>query len=135
MREASGAMMMKHPAISALPALALLALAACDNKPIEVDSRAPDPMAAQLNAAAPVELPPSVSAKATLRCKDNSLIYVDFFQGNTQVNLRTDKAAPPTQLKAAKDGDPFTGGGYTISGTPKSVEYTAPGKAAQTCKA
>jgi hypothetical protein len=121
-----------------LPSALLLALslAACNNnQPEVVDSRAPDPMEEALNNAAPVELPPAVKADKTMRCKDNSLIYVTFFEGDKMVNLRTEKGGSPTQLTAPEAGQPLTGGGYTISGSTTSVEYTAPGKTAQTCKA
>ena len=52
-------------------AAALLALAACNNKPAqpEVVDTNPDPMATQLANRAPVELPPAIKAEKTFRCK------------------------------------------------------------------
>jgi len=130
---------MMKPLFPFVAVIGLLSLAACDansNQVQEIDTRAPDPMAAQLANAAPVELPPAMTANVTFRCKDNSLIYVDFFQGDKQVTLRTDKAGTPTLLKAPEAGKPYTGeGGFELSGTPKSVTVTLPGKEAQTCKA
>ncbi|MBO9624581.1 MAG: hypothetical protein J7500_17885 [Sphingomonas sp.] len=115
-------------------ALALLSLTACESKPEEVSSTAPDPMASQLANAAPVELPPAISSTATLRCGDNSLVFVDFFQGNKQVQLRTEKGGKATMLKAAAEGGPFEAdGGYKLTGTPKSVNVTLPGKGSKTC--
>ncbi|MES2337238.1 MAG: hypothetical protein V4537_03975 [Pseudomonadota bacterium] len=117
-------------------ALALLSLAACENKVEEVDTRAADPMADQLKNAAPVELPPSIEATVTFRCQPgNALVYVDFFQGRKMANIRTDKAGTPTQLTAPEAGKPFTGGGYTVTGDPKAATIVAPGKGALTCKA
>jgi len=127
---------MKNPSPIAFAAVALLSLAACENKAEEVDSRAPDPMAEALKNAPKVELPPAVAASKTLRCGDNSLIYVEFFQGDKQVNLRTEKDGKATMLKAAAAGDPYVAdGGYKLTGTPKSVEVTLPGKGSKTCHA
>jgi hypothetical protein len=127
---------MKNPSLIAAAAVALLSLAACENKPEEVTSTAPDPMASQLANAAPVELPPAIAETVTLRCGDNSLVYLDFFQGNKQVQLKTDKKGPATMLKAAEAGQPFEAeGGYKLTGTSKSVNVTVPGKPAKTCHA
>lgn len=127
---------MKNSSLIAAAAFALLSLAACENKPEEVSSTAPDPMASQLANAAPVELPPAISESVSLRCGDNSLVYLDFFQGNKQVQLKTEKTGPATMLKAAEAGQPFeAAGGYKVTGTPKNVTVTLPGKPAKTCHA
>ena len=127
---------MKNPSLIAAAAVALLSLAACENKPEEVTSTAPDPMASQLANAAPVELPPAIAESVTLRCGDNSLIFVDFFQGNKQVQLKTEKGGPATMLKAPEAGQPFeAAGGFKLTGTPKNVSVTVPGKPAKTCHA
>jgi predicted small lipoprotein YifL len=128
---------MIHRILPTAAALALLSLSACgQSQPEEVDSRAPDPLAEQLKNAAPVELPPAVKASVTFRCQPgNSLIYVDFFDGEKQANLRTEKGGTVTQLTAPASGQPYTGGGYTVKGTPAAVDYTAPGKDTLSCKA
>jgi uncharacterized protein with LGFP repeats len=127
---------MKNPSLIAAAAVALLSLAACENKPEEVTSTAPDPMASQLANAAPVELPPAIAESVTLRCGDNSLVYVDFFQGDKQVQLKTEKGGPATMLKAPEAGQPFeAAGGFKLTGTSKNVSVTVPGKAAKTCHA
>ena len=128
---------MIHRILPVAAALALLSLSACKNKPEEVDTRAPDPMAEQLKNAAPVELPPAIEVAVTFRCQPgNSLVYVDFFQGRKMANLRTEsKTGVPIQLTAPASGEPLTGGGYTVTGTPKSITFLAPGKSALTCKA
>lgn len=130
----SGSVMNKAPFITA--AVALLTLSACENKPEEVSSTAPDPMASQLANAAPVELPPAIAASVTLRCGDNSLVYLDFFQGDKQVQLKTDKAGPATMLKAPEAGQPYEAeGGYKVTGNSKNATITLPGKPAKTCHA
>ena len=122
---------MKH----LLPLAALVALAACNsNTPETIDSN-PDPMKTQLANAAPVELPPAIKADKTMRCKDNSLVYVTFFEGDKQAVVRTAEGGAPTTLTAPEGGQPLTAaGGWSMTGTPASVTLTQPGKAAQTCK-
>jgi len=128
---------MKSPLLLSATA-ALLALAACNSKPhsAEVLDSNPDPMANALANRGPVELPPAIKAEKTFRCKDNSLVYVDFFEGDTQANFRAKQDAVPLRLKAEEKGKPLTGeGGYSLTGTPKTITLTQPGKAAQTCNA
>jgi hypothetical protein len=126
---------MKTLPLPLFAAALLLPLAACENKPEVVDSRAKDPLAEQIKNAPPVELPPAMEASVTFRCKDNSLVYVDFFKGHTQASLRTEKGAAPIQLKADASGNPYVGDGYTIAGNAKQIDLTVPGKSAQACKA
>ncbi|MDB5662450.1 MAG: hypothetical protein JWN59_788 [Sphingomonas bacterium] len=85
--------------------------------------------------AAPVVLPPALIASRTYRCKDNSLIYVDFFGDNISADLKTDKAGAVTKLTAPAAGDAFSGGGFTVSGTGTEVTITQPAKGAQSCRA
>ena len=125
--------MTKFPALAASLLLAM-PLVACDQKPETVTTEAPDPQAAELAKAAPVELPPLIKATVTFRCKDNSLVYVDFFSGDKQVNLRTAKEGSAVMLKADKAGAPLVADGYSLTGTPKAITLSQPGKGTQTCK-
>jgi hypothetical protein len=114
--------------------VAMLALAGCEQKTKTVSTIAPDPMAAELANAAPVELPPAVTASVSYRCDDNSLAYVDFFAGDKQANLRTEKDGDIVHLTAETAGDPLTAeGGYKLSGDEKSITLTTPG-GTKTCK-
>ena len=113
---------------------ALLALPSCGKPETEVVDTNPDPMASQLAKAAPVELPPAIKADKTLRCADNSLVYVTFFQGDRQAVLRTEQGGTPTTLRAAEAGGPYLAeGGFQMTGDPAKVTLATPGKAAQTC--
>jgi hypothetical protein len=86
--------------------------------------------------AAPVELPPAIKADKTFRCKDNSLVYVTFFQGDKLASIRTEQTGPVTRLTAPAAGEPLTAdGGWTLTGTPASITVTVPGKPSQTCRA
>jgi hypothetical protein len=85
-------------------------------------------------AAPPVELPPMMTASQTYRCKDNSLVYVDFFN-NTTAQFRAEKTGPATVLTATEPGKPFEAEGYSVSGSGPDVTIVRPGKSAQSCKA
>ena len=127
---------MKSYPILAISA-ALFALAACNPKPKtpEVVDTNPDPMAKELANRAPVELPPAIKADKTMRCKDNSLLYVTFFEGDKLAFVRTEKAGAVNRLTAPAAGEPLTlEGGWTMTGTPALITIARPGKPSQTCK-
>ncbi len=127
-----------HTLLRATPLAAFLLLAACDSKPTTIVASGPvDPDADKIKAAPPVKLPPAVLANKSYRCKDNSLIYVDWFNDNMTANLHLkEKTATPVVLSAPAAGEAYTGGGYTLSGTAaaKSVTLTK-GGAGQDCDA
>ncbi|MDF0489127.1 hypothetical protein PX554_13370 [Sphingomonas sp. H39-1-10] len=116
-------------------ALALVSLAACENKPTEVTSTSPDPNAAELAKRKPVELPPMMTSEVTFRCKDQSVVIVDFFQGEKQVLIKPEKEGSITKLTAEKAGDPYKLEGYELKGDKSGITLTQPGKPAQACKA
>jgi hypothetical protein len=125
---------MKKNPLFALAAAMLVA--GCNAQPSapEVVETNPDPMKNVLANAAPVELPPSIKADKSFRCKDNSLVYVVFFEGDKQANVRTVQNGPPTRLTAPAAGEPLTAeGGWKLTGNPENITITVPGKAAQTC--
>lgn len=114
--------------------IAMLALAGCEQKTETVSTTAPDPMAAALANAAPVELPPAMTASVSYRCEDNSLAYVDFFSGDKMANLRTEKGGDIIRLTAQNAGDPLTAeGGYKLEGDQTKITLTTP-QGTQTCK-
>lgn len=125
---------MNKATLIAAVALLALPLAACENKPETVTSEAPDPQKEELAKRPKIELPPSIKASVTMRCKDNSLVYIDFFSGDKQANLRTEKDGQNIHLTAEKAGDPLVADGYTLKGDSKLITLTQPGKPAQTCK-
>ena len=118
-----------------------LALAACEPETISSGEQ-PDPMASELANAAPVELPPAIAASKTYRCKDNSLVQIDwlaqgkgaYVHGNGQTQTHLKPAASAEGQPASTD---LTAeGGYLLQGnaTAASVTLTLPGKGAQACK-
>ncbi len=126
---------MKNAILIAAAALLALPLAACENKTQMVTSEAPDPQKEALKDRPKIELPPSIKASVTLRCKDHSLVYVDFFSGDKQANLRTEKDGASVHLTAEKAGDALVADGYSMTGNSKLITLTQPGKPAQSCKA
>lgn len=125
--------MKQYLSLIAVASVALLSACNKSDEP-EVVGGPADPMAAQLANAAPVELPPSVKANKQYRCKDNSLIFVDFMSDDKTALLRTEKNGTATSLKAAEAGQPFTAeGGFEVKGSGNDVTISVPGKSAQAC--
>ena len=119
--------------------LAAAALAGCDSGGQTIVANGPpDPMANELAAAPPVELPKAIVASHSYRCADNSLVYVDWLADNSGANVRTEPTSASTPLKPGADGQPpFTAaGGYSVSGAAddSSVTIALPGKPSQSCR-
>jgi hypothetical protein len=122
------------PALFALSAV--MALAACNNEPEVVGGGPADPMADALNNAAPIELPPMVKQSKTFRCKDGSLLFVDYMSDDKTAMVKTDKEGAATKLIAAEAGKAFTAeGGYSVTGPGDVITASLPGKGSQSCKA
>ena len=120
----------------ALATAALLPLAACNNHKAAdqaTNAAAAANETAAANAAA-VEMPPSIRVDKTFRCKDNSLAYVTFFEGDKQAVVKDKQDGPATVLKAENAGDPLTAeGGWKLTGDEKGIMLTHPGKTALSC--
>jgi hypothetical protein len=87
-----------------LLAIGTAALAACNSESHTITANeAPDPMADQLANAAPVELPPAIAATNTYRCKDNSLLYIDWYSDGS-ARVKTEKGAGGTPVPAPAEG-------------------------------
>ena len=120
----------------ALALTAAAALAGCNQEDHNIVGGGPaDPMGNQ--ATAEVVLPPAIAHSKIYRCKDNSVVYIDWLADNKSANLRTERNAPPTQLVAPEAGQPMVAEGYSLTGTgtDPSVTLTRPGKGSQSCKA
>lgn len=81
----------------ALTALAATALAGCDNSDHTIIAGGkPKPAVEPID---PVTLPPSIVASKTYRCKDNSLVYIDWMSDQTArvKSSKTDVGAPPAE--------------------------------------
>jgi hypothetical protein len=138
-----------------LAPLSMLALAACNKSetPAEGETGTETPAAT----AAPVELPPAITASGTYRCADNTILYVDFLGKNEAADIRVgDKAATAVRVTAPvaeAPAAPAAGaeaapaaetapagpmksadGESSLSGEGKQINVKLAGKGAQTCK-
>jgi hypothetical protein len=122
-------------ALIAAASLAALTLAGCNSEPETINAGIEDPQAEALKNAPPLtEAPPMIQASRTFRCKDNSLVYADFYTNNT-ARVRTEKNGTPTMLTAQDGNPPFTAEGWSISENAAQITLTSPGKGTQSCKA
>ena len=109
--------------ISILTLVAAAALAGCDQGKTaeQQESDAANEAAANV----PVALPPSITASKTYRCKDNSLVYIDWLSdGSAKVKKSKDDYSAPA-IKLGEEGSPLTG-----TADAASVTYNG-----QSCKA
>jgi len=120
----------------------LLTLAACQQKtPEEVGGPADDATAIAARNKAPVALPPAIASSKSYRCKDNSVVYVNFLTDGVTANVRDKEEEPPAvTLVAPAPGEPFvgvppSGDGFKLSANAPSVTYTSPDSGTQTCNA
>jgi uncharacterized lipoprotein YajG len=116
---------------------ATAALAGCNNESHTIDPNQVDDSANTVANAAPVELPAPIKATKTYRCKDNSIIQIDWLADDKTANLRVGEQVASTQLKAPAAGEPMVAEGFSLTGTADagSVTLTRPGTGAETCKA
>ena len=123
---------MQNTKLLAAAFAAFVSLSACSPEPEVVET--PDPMKEELAKAPPVAPPPMIQASRTYRCKDNSLVYIDFYTNNT-AQYRTEKGGPATTLTSAEAGQPYTAEGHSVSANAAQINLTAPGKGSLSCKA
>ena len=102
---------------------AAAALAGCNNEDhtIVADPAGPDPMANALNA--DVVLPPAIAASKSYRCKDNSVVYIDWLSDGT-ARVKKDRNEVGAIVTPGAEGSPLTG-------DPKAASVTLNG---QSCK-
>lgn len=85
---------------------------------------------------APIELPPAILSSKIYRCKDNSVVYIDWLSDNKSANLRSEKNGAAVHVMAPEAGQPMVAEGYSLTGTPTgSITLAVPGKGSQSCKA
>jgi uncharacterized lipoprotein NlpE involved in copper resistance len=109
---------------------AAAALAGCNN---ESQAEADAANEAAHNAAnANVKLPPAIVASHKYRCKDNSLVAIDWLSDGTANSARvTPEGGTAVTLAQAEAEGPYTAEGASLSGDPKAQSVTYKG---QSCK-
>ena len=85
----------------------------------------------------PVTLPPSILTSKIYRCKDNSVVYIDWLSDKKSANFRAKQTDTPVTLTAPEAGKPMTADGYSLTGSPTggSVSLVRPGKGSESCSA
>jgi predicted small lipoprotein YifL len=127
--------MHKHLILAACAA-ASVTLAACGQKEPDV-VEIPDPQAEALKNAPKVELPPAIAASRTYRCKDNSLVFIDFMSNDTAIVRKGKGVEPPLATVTAETagGAYKSADGFTVSGNSEQITYSSPKGGSQSCKA
>lgn len=111
---------------------AIVTLPACNSEPEVVVVNRYDPQAEALKKAGPVEAPPMIQASRAYRCRDNSLVYVDFYTNNTAM-IRSERGGDPVATLTAPGGNPpYTAEGYSVSANADEISYTSP-RGTQAC--
>ena len=124
--------MKKTHLLAAATCAAIFTLAACNSEPEVITVNKYDPMEEALKNAPQVEAPPMMQASRTYRCRDNSLVFVDFYTNNT-AQVRTSRDGTPTVLTAEGGNPPYTAPGFSVSANADNVTLTVPGKGSQSC--
>ena len=109
------------------------ALAGCDNSDHTIVAGGPpdDPTANAAEQNAPVALPPSIVGSHQYRCKDNSLVSIDWLSDGTKNSARVTAGGAGKTLVQAEAAGPYSGEGATLTGDPKATSVTYNG---QSCK-
>lgn len=125
--------MQKAHILRAAALAAITALSACNSEPEVVTINRYDPQAEALKNAGPIAAPPMIQASRTYRCRDNSLVFVDFYTNNSAM-VRTQRGGDPVATLTAQGGNPpYIAEGYSVSANANEISYTAPGRGTQTC--
>ena len=99
----------------AIALIAATALAGC-NKQNHTITGGPDEGSPVANAG-PIELPPAIVASKIYRCKDNSVVYIDWLSDNKSANDRSDKNGAATHVVGPEAGKPMVAEGYSLTGS------------------
>ena len=116
----------RYVLLSAIPFAVLLA--GCSKK----EKREASPTTA--NATLPVAMPPAIVASHTYRCSDGDVLYVDFLEDGTSINVRWRPSGPALRLTAPSQGLAYVVDGMNLSVSGKEVKVDEPEKASRTCR-
>lgn len=133
--------------------LSVLALAACSKS--ETPAADADATKTADASAAPVKMPPPITAQETYRCADNTIVHIDFLGANEAADIRVgDKTAAAIRVSpeveaaaapadatapaadAAKPAGPLKSvdGETVLTGSGQQINLKLAGKGAQNCK-
>ena len=119
-----------------LLAVASAALMGCEKETIDLGAQKNEVAATNAAKAEKVVLPPSITATKKYRCKDNSVVHIDWLSDKMSANFRAEATGTPVQLRSAVAGEPMTAEGYSLTGdaAAASIMLTRPEMGAQSCK-
>lgn len=109
---------------------AAAALAGCEQETIVAEGPY-DPRPNAAADAASVKLPPSIAASKAYRCRDNSLIYVDWYSDGS-ARVKADRNEVGTSIPAPAEGNVADAAPSPLTGSADSPSITYAGKS---CKA
>ena len=115
--------MTRTPLLLALVAAAALAGCNGEDHNIVVGPGGDDGSTANV---ANVELPPSIVASHVYRCRDNSLVYVDWLSNDT-ARIKPDRNGVGSAVTKGEDGT-YTAEGQSLTGDPTAQSITVNGK-------
>lgn len=116
------------------PLMAAAALCGCDNgsNTVVLNPDGTEVNEAQEQAVQNVQLPPAIVDSDTFRCKDNSLVAVEWLSDGTTNTARvTPEGGTAVSLTQSEAGGPFTAEGASLTGEAKAETVTYNG---QSCK-
>ena len=123
-----GRLMTRTFTIFAIAAAATLA--ACDKSDQTIVADGPyDPQANAVQNLDDVELPPAIVASHAYRCKDNSLVYVDWLSNDT-ARVKATRDEVGTTVTKGEDGA-YTAEGQSLTGASTDQTVTVNG---QSCR-
>lgn len=109
---------------------AVAALAGCNNQNQAETDAANE--AANSTANANIKLPPAIVASHKYRCKDNSLLSIDWLSDGTSNSARaTPEGGAAVTLAQAEAGGAYSAEGASLTGDPQAQSVTFKG---QSCK-
>jgi hypothetical protein len=110
---------------------AAAALAGCGGESHTINAGGPDE-GNTTTANADVKLPPAIVASHKYRCKDNSVVSIDWLSDGTSNSARaTPEGGEAVTLAQAEANGPYTAEGASLTGDPKATSVTYKG---QSCK-
>lgn len=111
--------------------VAATAIAGCDQSDHTITGQGPYDPQANAAATANIVLPPSIVASHRYRCKDNSLIAIDWLSDGKANSARvTPEGQAGVNLAQAEAGGPYTAEGASLTGDPQAQSVAFNG---QTC--
>lgn len=112
------------------PLIAALALAGCDSgETVVLNPDGSEVNAAQEAAVQNVQLPPAIVGSGKYRCKDNSLIAVEWLSDGTSNTAKvTPDGGTAVDLAQAEAGGAYSAEGSSLAGEPNAASVTFNGK-------